>query len=86
MSRPVSIRVSYRDDAAYLLRLEAAVEKDGSQSKAWREETAQMLRKLSLRFLEAEKSKIKGSGADILRSCGAESPKSPETRNAASKK
>jgi hypothetical protein len=69
MSRPVSIRVSYRDDAAYLLRLEEAVEKDDSQSMAWRKDTAHKLRELSLRLLEAEKTKIKGSGAD--------SPKSP---------
>jgi len=64
MSRPVSIRASYRDDAAYLLRLEAAVEKDDSQSKTWRQETAQKLRQLSLRFLEAETSKIKRSGVE----------------------
>jgi hypothetical protein len=54
MSRPVSIRVSYRDDAAYLIRLEAAVEKDDSQSEAWRRESVQMLRNLSLRFLEVD--------------------------------
>ena len=59
MSRPVSIRVSYRDDAAYLIRLEAAIEKDDSQSKDWRQETAQMLRKLSLRLLEADGSRNK---------------------------
>ena len=62
MSRPVSIRVSYRDDAAYLIRLEAAVEKDDSQSKDWRQETAQMLRKLSLRFLEADGSRNRARG------------------------
>ena len=64
MSRPVSIRVSYREDAAYLIRLEAAVEKDDSQSKDWRQETAQMLRKLSLRFLEADGSRHKARKAD----------------------
>ena len=68
MSRPVSIRASYRDDASYLLRLEGAVEKDGSMSLTWRKETAQMLRALALRFLEAEKSKIRRSGADSPRS------------------
>lgn len=72
MSRPVSIRVSYREDASYLLRLEGAVEKDDSMSTAWRKETAQMLRALSLRFLEAEKSKIRRSRAD--------SPKSPSNQ------
>ena len=65
MSRPVSIRVSYRDDAAYLIRLEAAVEKDDSQSKDWRQETAQMLRRLSLRFLEADGSRHKAKTAGV---------------------
>ena len=73
MSRPVSIRASYRDDAAYLLRLEAAVEKDDSQSNDWRQETSSMLRKLSVRFLEADglrnraksKGKVEGDGKGI---------------------
>ena len=65
MSRPVSIRVSYREDAAYLIRLEAAVEKDDSQSKDWRQETAQMLRRLSLRFLEADGSRHKAKTAGV---------------------
>jgi hypothetical protein len=66
MSRPVSIRASYREDAAYLIRLEAAVEKDGSQSEDWRRETSQMLRKLSLRFLEADGSKTKAKGTGTV--------------------
>ena len=73
MSRPVSIRVSYRDDAAYLIRLEAAVEKDDLQSEAWRRESVQMLRNLSLRLLEADglrKSKarvgVEGEGKGLL--------------------
>ena len=70
MSRPVSIRVSYREDAAYLIRLEAAVEKDDSQSKDWRQETALMLRKLSLRFLEADGSKNKAKAAESVARSG----------------
>ena len=68
MPRPVSIRVNYRDDASFLLRLEAAVVKDTSQSEGWRKETAQMIRQLSLRLLEADKNKtmfLKSSGAEI---------------------
>jgi hypothetical protein len=34
------------------------------QSKDWRQETAQMLRKLSLRFLEADGSRHKARKAD----------------------
>jgi hypothetical protein len=68
MPRPVSIRVSYRDDASFLLRLEAAVVKDTSQSEGWRKETAGMIRQLSLRLLEADKNKtmfLKSSAAEI---------------------
>ena len=54
MPRPVSIRASYRDDAAHLLRLEAAVAKDTRQSQGWRVGTIRLARKLALRLLEAE--------------------------------
>lgn len=54
MPRPVSIRVSYRDDASHLLRLEAAVAKDTRQSQGWRAGTIRLARKLALRLLEAE--------------------------------
>lgn len=54
MSRPVEMRVSYCDDAAYLLRLEKAVRKDDRQPAAWRNSTAKMVRSLSLQLLNAE--------------------------------
>lgn len=54
MSRPVEMRVSYCDDAAYLLRLEKAVTKDERQPVAWRTSTAKMVRRLSLQLLNAE--------------------------------
>jgi len=57
MPRPVSIRASYRDDASFLLRLEAAIVKDDRQTESWRQETAQMIRQLSMRLLEADKAK-----------------------------
>ena len=59
MSRPVAIRVSWRDDAGYLLRLQAAVLKDGQQTEAWRETTAEMIRQLAMRLLEADAQKPK---------------------------
>jgi hypothetical protein len=61
MPRPVAIRVSYRDDAGYLLRLEAAVVKDERQSQQWRDETAKLTRQLSMRLLEADTSMNMGS-------------------------
>lgn len=57
MPRPVAIRVSYRDDAGYLLRLEAAIVKDERQTPEWRDETAKKIRHLSMRLLEADTSK-----------------------------
>lgn len=54
MSKPVQIRASYRDDAAFLLRLEAAVAKDNRQTEPWRKETCKMLRDLSQRLLSAK--------------------------------
>ena len=60
MSRPISMRVSYREDASYLLRLEAAVLKDVSQSEGWRKTGASLSRQLSLHLLKADKSKFIG--------------------------
>lgn len=53
MAKPVSIRPHYRDDAAFLLRLETAIKKDTRLPEAWREETCKQMRALSQRLLEA---------------------------------
>jgi hypothetical protein len=60
MPRPVAIRSDYRNDAGYLLRLESAIVKDTRQTEEWRNETAQMLRQLSMRLLEADAQKNMG--------------------------
>ena len=54
MAKPVQIRASYRDDGAFLLRLEAAILKDDRQTEAWRKETCAMIRALNLRLLSAK--------------------------------
>jgi hypothetical protein len=54
VSRPVQIRASYRDDAAYLLRLEEALSKDDRQTPEWRKEACDMARALSLKLLQAK--------------------------------
>jgi hypothetical protein len=54
VAKPVQIRASYRDDASFLIRLEAAVAKDNRQTEPWRKETCDMLRKLSQRLLAAK--------------------------------
>lgn len=52
MGRSVSVRASYKDDASFLIRLEKAVLADPRQDPSWREETALMIRALTIRFLE----------------------------------
>jgi hypothetical protein len=66
MSRPVAIRVNYREDAGYLLRLEAAIEIDVTQSDGWRKETMVIVRQLVKRLLEADKGRNKK--LDVLKS------------------
>jgi len=54
MARPVQIRPSYRDDAAHLLRLEAAIEKDVRQSQEWRDDMKKKIRSLAQDLLAVE--------------------------------
>ena len=75
MAQPVKVRASYRDDAAYLLRLEEAVLKDDRQSKEWREETCKMLRDTSLRLLQAKQGPV------VTASNGAASSKTSSKRS-----
>jgi hypothetical protein len=54
MPRPVAMRVSYGPDAAYLLRLAAAVKKDTRGSQSWIREVSRHLNCVTSLFLEAE--------------------------------
>jgi hypothetical protein len=60
----VSIRVSYRDDAAYLLRLEGAVAKDDRQSDAWRRKVLHHLHAVATLFLQADVHGLGESGRE----------------------
>ena len=62
MPRPVQIRASYRDDAAFLLRLEEAISKDTRQTDAWRAEACRQARALSVMLLKAETPEQKRNG------------------------
>jgi|WetSurMetagenome_2_1015567.scaffolds.fasta_scaffold747202_2 hypothetical protein len=53
MGRPVNIRASYNGDAAFLLRLEAAIRKDEGQPEDWRERAAGLTHQLASVLLEA---------------------------------
>lgn len=67
MSRPVAMRSDYRNDAGFLLRLESAIVKDVRQTEDWRNETAQLIRKLSMRLLEADARKNMGGNCSSVR-------------------
>lgn len=54
MPRLVQMRAMYRDDAAYLLRLEAAVAKDNRRTDTWRSKAIDLLHKAAIMFLEAD--------------------------------
>jgi hypothetical protein len=57
MPRPVAIRASYRNDAAFLLRFEEAVSKDLTQSEEWRRRVCEKTRELAQLILTAKGSR-----------------------------
>ena len=67
MARPVSRRVSYRRDAAFVLRLEEAIGLDTIRSPSWKARAASMARAFAQMLLTAEQDSAgskKGRGAD----------------------
>jgi hypothetical protein len=48
------MRVDYRNDGQYLLRLMAAVTKDIRRTETWRRQTARMANRLAIRLLSAD--------------------------------
>ena len=64
MARPVAIRTSWRNDAAYLLRLEEAIEKDVNETPRWRRETWRLARRLAQKFLAAEQRRVRPKKAE----------------------
>lgn len=53
MARLPAIRVSYQNDANYLLRLVDAMERDTKRDLAWRKRVITMTRDLALEFINA---------------------------------
>lgn len=71
MPRAVSMRASYGPDAAYLLRLQAAVKKDTRRSAAWTQKVLRALNQVSSLFLQAESDDLGTEpGADTRRRPG----------------
>lgn len=66
MARKPKLRVSYVDDAQYLLRLENAIMRDGSRPLEWRREMAGRVKELAVDFLQAParvKPQVSSAGA-----------------------
>jgi len=61
VGRPVSVRASYRNDASYLLRLEAALAKDERQTEEWRNRMVRAVRGVAQDLLEADRRSNLGS-------------------------
>lgn len=53
MARLPKIRVSYYNDAQFLLRLIHAIERDTKRPKGWREKRIAELQKLATEFMNA---------------------------------
>ena len=60
MPRPVAIRASYRNDAAFLLRLEEAIGLDPIARRVWKRITTKSIRKVVHLLLSAEQERVKG--------------------------
>ena len=79
MSRPVAIRVSFRNDVGFFLRFEGSIAKDERFAQAWRDETVALIRTLTMRLLEAEASMGAGSNEKRGRKSSGQSPASSKT-------
>lgn len=53
------MRASYRDDAAFLLRLETAVSKDTRKTEQWRTQACSQIRTLVQTLLEVDEPPAK---------------------------
>jgi len=60
MPRPVAVRVSYRADAAWILRFTTACSKDSRRTEAWKETISGHLNKVAQMLLEAEAEDLGG--------------------------
>lgn len=54
MPRPVSVRTSYREDSAHLIRFEGAILRDEVLPEEWKREFAAMAHQLAIRSLQAD--------------------------------
>lgn len=60
MPRLPAIRVSYQNDANYLLRLVDAIERDGKRDLKWRKRMIVLVKGLALEFINAPEPVLEG--------------------------
>jgi hypothetical protein len=74
MPRPVAIRANYRNDAAFLLRLEEAIGLDPTMRNTWKRSTNKLIRKVVHKLLSAEieKSPRSSKNVDVKRQASAD--------------
>lgn len=63
MPRPVRVRVSYVADAKFLVSLAEAIEADHRRDSAWREKSADIVKKAAERLLTAPKVRVRNGRA-----------------------
>lgn len=63
MGRLPKIRVSYYNDAQYMMRLMHALQLDASRPEQWRKARIKELQELAQEFLKAPDPKMKGKAA-----------------------
>lgn len=56
MGRKVKVRLSYRNDAMFMMRLTEAVDRDDKQPPEWRQKVKEHLEAITQLFFDAEKS------------------------------
>lgn len=52
MARRPKVRVTYKDDSAYLIRLQQAVEMDPMRSSKWKRQVSEHINALTLLFVQ----------------------------------
>jgi len=61
VARPVAMRASYSNDAAFLIRFRAAVEKDTRRTPQWQRETCGIIQRLQELLLLAERENLEAA-------------------------
>lgn len=67
MPKPVAIRVSYRSDAAFLLRLVEAIDKDVRRPEPWRRQVKDLALRFVRKLLSAEQLSVAVVNKDVSR-------------------